>query len=57
MVTAIQFLARNKNYRQVIINAQEYVKPLYEKLGFEQVGNPFDEAGIAHVKMIKTLDR
>jgi len=38
-----------------MIHAQEYVKGLYEKLGFEQVGGIFEEAGIPHVKMIKHL--
>ncbi|MGL5806673.1 MAG: GNAT family N-acetyltransferase [Xenococcaceae cyanobacterium] len=37
---------------QVIIHAQEYIEELYLKLGFEQVGNRFEEAGIPHVKMI-----
>jgi predicted GNAT family N-acyltransferase len=38
--------------RQVIIHSQEYIKELYFKLGFEQIGNSFEEAGIPHVKMI-----
>lgn len=38
--------------RQVIIHAQEYIEELYLKLGFQQVGNRFEEAGIPHVKMI-----
>lgn len=49
-------VAAKKNYEKVIINAQEYVKDLYIKLGFEQVGNRFEEAGIPHVKMIKQLE-
>lgn len=39
----------------VIINAQVYIKNLYLKLGFEAIGEPFQEAGIAHIKMIKYL--
>lgn len=38
---------------RIVINAQEYVKGLYEKLGFEVVGDRFDEAGIPHVKMVR----
>jgi predicted GNAT family N-acyltransferase len=41
-----------KGDRKIIIHAQEYIKELYLKLGFEQVGNPFEEAGIPHIKMI-----
>jgi len=44
-----------KQMQQVVVNAQEYVKGLYQQLGFEQVGEIFDEAGISHVKMIKNL--
>jgi predicted GNAT family N-acyltransferase len=44
-----------KQISKVKIHAQEYVKGLYEKLGFEQVGGIFEEAGIPHVKMIKHL--
>ncbi|MBD1804375.1 GNAT family N-acetyltransferase [Microcoleus sp. FACHB-SPT15] len=44
-----------KEISKVMIHAQEYVKGLYEKLGFEQVGGIFEEAGISHIKMIKHL--
>ena len=39
----------------VIVNAQTYIKKLYLKLGFEAIGEPFQEAEIAHIKMIKYL--
>lgn len=48
-------VAAKKNIKEVVVNAQDYVKSLYEQLGFEQVGERFDEAGIAHVKMVKKL--
>ncbi|MBW4543163.1 MAG: GNAT family N-acetyltransferase [Symplocastrum torsivum CPER-KK1] len=44
-----------KEISKVMIHAQEYAKGLYEKLGFEQVGGIFEEAGIPHVKMTKHL--
>ncbi len=44
-----------KEISRVMIHAQEYVKGLYEKLGFEPVGGIFEEACILHVKMIKQL--
>lgn len=49
-------IAKQKSIQQVVVNAQEYVKGLYQQLGFEQVGEIFDEAGIPHVKMIKRLN-
>jgi predicted GNAT family N-acyltransferase len=44
-----------KKISKVMIHAQEYVKGLYGKLGFEPVGGIFEEADIPHVKMIKHL--
>ena len=46
---------RSENIIEVSINAQEYIKGLHEKLGFEQVGDVFLEAGIPHVKMFKKV--
>ncbi|ELS03742.1 putative acyltransferase [Xenococcus sp. PCC 7305] len=47
--------AQENNYQAVSLNSQLYVKNLYEKLGFQSVGDIFDEAGIPHIKMIKQL--
>jgi predicted GNAT family N-acyltransferase len=48
-------IAKDKKLHTVVIHAQEYIKNLYIKLGFEQTGDIFEEAGIPHVKMIKNL--
>jgi predicted GNAT family N-acyltransferase len=48
-------VAEENNTQDVVVNAQEYVKALYQQLGFEQVGERFEEAGIPHIKMIKRL--
>lgn len=48
-------MAEQKAIQQVVVNAQEYVKGLYQQLGFEQVGEKFEEAGIPHVKMLKKI--
>ena len=37
------------------IHAQERVKLFYERLGFQQQGLPFDEAGISHISMTRKL--
>ena len=54
MVKALD-VAQENNTQDVVVNAQEYVKALYQQLGFEQVGERFEEAGIVHIKMIKRL--
>jgi predicted GNAT family N-acyltransferase len=45
----------SKNISEAVVHSQEYIKGLYEQLGFTQVGDIFDEAGISHVKMKKIL--
>ncbi|MEQ9483496.1 GNAT family N-acetyltransferase [Coleofasciculus sp. F4-SAH-05] len=49
-------MAANQQINTVVIHAQDYVKSLYLKLGFVPEGERFDEAGISHVKMIKSLN-
>lgn len=56
MQTALDLLAK-EGYEEVIIHAQEYIKALHQRLGFEEIGDRFDEAGIAHVKMIKRFKK
>lgn len=48
-------VAAQKEVKDIIIHAQEYVKGLYDQLGFEQEGEGFEEAGIPHVKMRKRM--
>ncbi len=54
MEKAVEVAAQN-DVEEVVIHAQDYVKSLHQKIGFEQVGERFDEAGIPHVKMLKRL--
>jgi ElaA protein len=37
----------------LLLHAQQYVAPLYTKAGFEAFGEPYDEAGIAHISMYR----
>ncbi|MGB3757856.1 MAG: GNAT family N-acetyltransferase [Rivularia sp. (in: cyanobacteria)] len=46
----------SEHISEVRIHAQEYIKGLHEQLGFEQIGEVFLEAGIPHVKMVKTVN-
>ncbi|MGN1284595.1 MAG: GNAT family N-acetyltransferase, partial [Candidatus Limosilactobacillus intestinavium] len=36
-------------------HAQMRVKPFYDVLGYETIGEPFDEGGVEHVMMKKDL--
>jgi predicted GNAT family N-acyltransferase len=48
-------IAKSKGILEVVIHAQEYIKPLHQQLGFEEYGDVFEEAGIRHVKMRKVI--
>ena len=43
--------AQRAGHRRLVLHAQRHLAGLYGSLGFEAVGEPFDEAGIEHVKM------
>lgn len=49
-------IVTSSRYKTVVVNAQVYIKKLYQQLGFEQIGDTFEEANIPHVKMVKRID-
>jgi predicted GNAT family N-acyltransferase len=54
MEQALEFIAK-ENITEVIVHAQVYIKCLYQKLGFIEVGEMFAEAGIPHIEMKKKV--
>ncbi|MDJ0580073.1 GNAT family N-acetyltransferase [Crocosphaera sp.] len=55
MKEAITFIKGQEKYQKIVIHAQVYIQILYEKLGFEPIGDRFTEADIIHIKMIKYI--
>jgi len=51
MVAFLIAECRARKMRQVILHAQHNVVPFYRSCGFEEVGRPFLEAGIKHIRM------
>lgn len=51
MKTALEFAGQTLHADSIIIEAQTYAKNFYEKLGFIQTSEPFDEDGIPHIQM------
>ena len=51
MKTALEFAGQTLHADSIIIEAQTYAKKFYEKLGFTQTSEPFDEDGIEHIQM------
>ena len=41
--------------KPIRISAQLYLKKFYESFGFETVGDEYDEDGIPHIEMLKSL--
>ena len=53
MVEAALVDARAHGFSRFAMNAQAYLQRFYEGFGFSVVGEPFDEVGIPHVKMVR----
>lgn len=48
-------IARSMNVTDITLHAQLTAKAFYEKLGYLEEGDVFEEAGIAHVSMRRTI--
>ena len=48
-------IAREEGLGECVLHAQRRVEGFYRRLGYEEVGEPFEEAGIPHVKMRSEL--
>ena len=55
MLLFLDAVWKDKQVQQVIIHAQLEVVPFYKLCGFDELGLPFKEAGIKHIKMRKQL--
>jgi YbgC/YbaW family acyl-CoA thioester hydrolase len=52
---ALMDAARARGDTEVHLHAQRSAEGFYSRLGFQPQGEPFDEAGIAHIGMVKKL--
>mgnify|MGYP000038298559 FL=1 len=57
LMDAVEAAARRQGLTRLILHGQLRVVDFYEHLGYEQVSDEFEEAGITHVKMAKSIDR
>lgn len=55
LLAALLALARAQGRRVVVVHAQCAVAGFYRRAGFQGQGRAYMEAGIAHLKMVKTL--
>jgi len=53
MNVILTHLENTNNIHPITISAQFYLEKFYASLGFKSVGEPYQEDGIPHIKMIK----
>jgi predicted GNAT family N-acyltransferase len=49
--------ARRRGDRRVELSSQVHAEGFYRKFGFARIGEPYEDAGIAHVTMRADLPR
>ncbi len=55
LMAAIEKEARGRRYAELLLGAQLEAVPFYEKIGYESFGDEYQDAGIPHRHMKKTL--
>lgn len=55
LVAQSEEIARSMNFNRMTLHARETAVPFYLRLGYEKVGDLFEEVSIPHFKMRKTL--
>ncbi|MBR0872583.1 GNAT family N-acetyltransferase [Bradyrhizobium tropiciagri] len=55
VLDALMAKAAELGYPRLILNAQTHAEQFYARVGFERVGEEFEEAGIPHIEMRKRL--
>ncbi len=55
LLEALVDAARQRGEHEVILHAQQSAVGFYSRAGFTPRGEPFDEAGIAHLEMVRAL--
>lgn len=56
LLQALVDAGRTAGHRKLVLNAQTHARGFYERQGFAVEGEPFMEAGMPHVVMVRRLD-
>ncbi|RKD93277.1 GNAT family N-acetyltransferase [Halopiger aswanensis] len=56
LMCATEEAARERGFEAIKLHAQTRVEGFYRSLGYESRGEEFDEAGIPHIEMRKSLE-
>ena len=57
IMAALEEQARRRGLRAIELHAQVPVRGFYERLGYTAFGDEYDEAGIPHISMSKSLGK
>jgi YbgC/YbaW family acyl-CoA thioester hydrolase len=55
VLDALMAEAKQQGYREVLLHAQLSAENFYLRAGFQRRGQPFEEAGIGHVEMVRAI--
>lgn len=55
VMNSLEAYADEANYSAIVLNAQEHAIPFYTSLGYLPASDMYEEAGIPHMKMKKSL--
>jgi predicted GNAT family N-acyltransferase len=55
IMTRLEAIARERGLERLVLHSQTRAAPFYERVGYERVGEEFEEAGIPHVEMRKEI--
>ena len=55
LMNTVEETAISAGYVEIVLHAQLPVLDFYSRLGYEPMGEPFEDAGIPHRKMTKSL--
>ena len=55
VLRALEAAAKARGDREVTLHAQRSAEAFYRRLGYVPHGEPFEEAGIAHIEMRKEI--
>jgi len=55
LLKAMMHAARERGHAQAVLSAQTHAMAFYRRFGFVAEGEPYDDAGIPHITMRRTL--
>lgn len=55
MVKASEEFAKEKHYKEIVLSARVPAVPFYKKLGYKVISDLYQEVGIDHYKMMKSI--